>query len=68
MINNKVIDVIMSEEDIRNVLGKEADEFLMTMALIQEMVDNPDTLMGTKAILYAAKLSAYRTKVGTIGN
>jgi hypothetical protein len=63
-----VNDLELTEEDIQDVLGFEAERFLETMVLIEDMIDHPDKYTGQRALLESIRLSAYRTKIGTVAN
>jgi hypothetical protein len=61
-------DLILTEEDIDNVLGPDAKKFKEVMLLVEDMIDFPQQYHGSKALVTALQLSAYRTKIGETAN
>jgi len=52
-------------DEIAAVLGREEyDEFNACMAIVQKILDSPSAMMGSEALVAAAKLAALRTKIG----
>jgi len=58
----------LTEDEIYEVMGIDASRFIDTLVLVEDMINHPDDYTGQKAILEAIRLSAYRTKIGTVGN
>lgn len=51
-------------EQIAEALGRDADEFLACMEVVQAMIDNPHQYTGVRAGIEATRLAALRTKIG----
>lgn len=51
-------------EEIAEVLGKDADEFLACMEVVEAMIADPHNYTGARAGVEAVRLSALRTKLG----
>lgn len=58
-------DVEMTQESVLEALGqKEGANFLAVMDMVQAIMDDPQSMAGSSALVLAAKLAAYRTKMG----
>jgi hypothetical protein len=44
--------------------SEEFSEFSKAMAVVQDILDNPSTYVGSRALVEAARLAAIRTKIG----
>jgi hypothetical protein len=44
--------------------AEEFAEFSKAMAVVQDILDNPSTYVGSRALVEAARLAAIRTKIG----
>jgi hypothetical protein len=44
--------------------SEEFTEFSRAMAVVQDILDNPSTYVGSRALVEAARLAAIRTKIG----
>lgn len=55
---------IFTVEQIANALGDDAEEFVACMKMVEAIIANPGDYMGIRAGLEAARLAAYRTKIG----
>lgn len=57
--------VEVSLDEVLGILGREEyDEFESCMKIVQMILDNPNAMIGSQALIYAAKLAALRTKIG----
>lgn len=62
-IENGTVEVDLDE--IAGVLSSEEyQEFRDSMAIVQTILDRPNAMMGSEALVAAAKLAALRTKIG----
>ena len=56
------------EVDLDGIAGalsaEEYREFSDCMAIVQRILDQPNAMMGSEALIHAAKLAALRTKLG----
>lgn len=56
------------EVDLDEVVGvlssQEYEEFARCMEIVQEILDRPNAMVGSEALIAAAKLAALRTKIG----
>ena len=56
------------EVDLDEVMGalssQEYEEFAACMEIVQKILDRPNAMMGSEALIAAAKLAALRTKIG----
>lgn len=66
--SEKMSDLILTTDDIMNVMGTDADDFLNVMAIVNDIIENPNKYTGVRALVVANKLSAYRTRIGTTAN
>lgn len=59
--NNVEVDL----DEIAGVLSSEEyNEFVECMSIVQTILDRPTAMMGSEALVAAAKLAALRTKLG----
>jgi hypothetical protein len=56
-------EMIVSYEILSEAMGNNAEEFVECMRIIQDIIDNPETYIGTQALKYANILAAYRTQM-----
>ena len=61
-------NIELTEADIREVLGEDAQGFIDTLEIVQDMIDHPSKFTGQRAITEAIRISAYRTKFGSTAN
>jgi hypothetical protein len=56
------------EVDLDEVMGalssQEYEEFAACMEIVQKILDRPNAMMGSEALIAPAKLAALRTKIG----
>lgn len=58
-------DVEITLDEIAGCLStEEFSEFSRAMAVVQDILDNPSTYVGSRALVEAARLAAIRTKIG----
>lgn len=58
-------DVEITLDEIAGCLStEEFSEFSRAMAIVQDILDNPSTYVGSRALVEAARLAAIRTKIG----
>lgn len=58
-------DVEVTLDEIAGCLsGEEFEEFSRAMAVVQDILDNPSSYVGSRALVEAARLAAIRTKIG----
>lgn len=58
-------DVEVTLDEIAGCLSSEEfREFAWVMATVQDILDNPSTYVGSRALVEAARLAAIRTKIG----
>lgn len=55
---------IVTIDAIKDVMGKEGDEFLETMKIINMIIDDPASFQNRRAAVEAAKLAGLRTMIG----
>mgnify|MGYP006269988581 CR=1 FL=1 len=60
--------MILTDEEIKNVLGEEAEDFISVLNTVNDMIENPGKYTQQRAVLEAIRLSAYRTKIGAKAN
>jgi len=66
MIEKVKPDMEITREDVLDVLGREEGQrFIDVMDIVDDIIENPQSLVGNTALLMAAKLAAFRTKIGT---
>lgn len=51
-------------DEIASALGRDSEEFLNCMAVVEAIIDNPAQYTGVKAGIEATRLAALRTKIG----
>jgi hypothetical protein len=56
-----VADIVIDIDVIRELMGDKSEEFIQTMKVVQDIIDNPDHYVGGQAMKYANLLAAYRT-------
>jgi hypothetical protein len=61
-------EMILSKEDIYEVLGEEALSFILILNTMEDMIADPTKYVGQKAVLEAIRLAAYRTRIGASAN
>lgn len=55
----------VSEEAIVNAMGEdEAVYFIEAMEIVNRIIGDPQSMVGNEALISAAKLAAWRTKIG----
>lgn len=58
-------DVEVTLDEIAGCLSSEEfQEFSRAMTIVQDILDNPSTYVGSRALVEAARLAAIRTKIG----
>lgn len=57
-------DPHFTTEEIAEVLGKDAEEFLSCMVVVEAIIADPKPYMGLRAGVEAVRLAALRTKIG----
>jgi hypothetical protein len=58
-------DVEITLDEVAGCLSKEEfTEFEKAMAVVQDILDNPSSYVGSRALVEAARLAAIRTKIG----
>lgn len=55
--------VSVTIDSIRDAMGEEAEEFLYVLKVTQQIIDNPESFFGPKALVEATRLAAYRTRI-----
>lgn len=65
---NRSVEEGNVEVDLDEVMGalssQEYQEFELCMEIVQKILDRPNAMMGSEALVAAAKLAALRTKIG----
>jgi hypothetical protein len=56
-----VADIVIDIDMIRDLMGDKSEEFIETMKIVQDIIENPDHYVGGQAMKYANILAAYRT-------
>jgi len=60
-------DVEVTLETAVDALGpEEGENFMQVMGVVQNIMDDPQSMFGSQALILAAKLAAYRTKMGVL--
>ena len=54
---------VMTLDLIKEAMGDDGEEFTEVLAIVQDIIDNPERYHGGAALRYAALLAAYRTKI-----
>jgi hypothetical protein len=54
-------DILVDVDFLATHMGDKAIEFIECMKIVQDIIDNPETYIGSQAIKYANILAAYRT-------
>lgn len=54
-------DIVINVELIKELMGDKSEEFIETMKIVQDIIENPDHYVGGQAVKYANVLAAYRT-------
>lgn len=57
-------EMIITPAQIKEALGEGEEEFLECMRIVNDIIENPDSYTGMKAMIYASKLAALRTAIG----
>ena len=67
MIDKINENVEITYEAVIEALGtKEGESFIEIMEIVDEIIENPQSIAGNAALIMAAKLAAYRTKMGVL--
>ena len=56
-------DIIVDVDFIAQHMGDRSKEFIECMAIVQDIIDNPNHYVGAQTIKYANLLAAYRTQM-----
>lgn len=65
--DNEFEDVEMTVGSVLDALGpEEGKNFLAVMDMVQAIMEDPQSMAGSSALVLAAKLAAYRTKMGVL--
>jgi hypothetical protein len=56
-----VADIVIDVNVIKELMGDKSEEFIETMKVVQDIIENPDHYVGGQAMKYANLLAAYRT-------
>lgn len=54
-------DIVIDVNVIKELMGDKSEEFIETMKVVQDIIENPDHYVGGQAMKYANLLAAYRT-------
>jgi hypothetical protein len=54
-------DIIVNPDWLAEQMGDKAEEFLESMRIVQDIIENPDFYVGAQALKYANVLAGYRT-------
>ena len=54
-------DIIVDPDVLAELMGDKSEEFIECMRIVQDIIDNPNSYVGSQAIKYANILAAYRT-------
>jgi hypothetical protein len=56
-------DVSFTLIQVKDAMGKDADEFVAVMAIVDAMIKDPQAYTGHRAVIVATQLAALRTKI-----